>query len=74
MIHLTADFQTELHNANIPLTVFPSQEFRVNGDLLSALDEGDILTTDDQGMYMVDCKIKPNTLYKKASETLMVIA
>ena len=24
-------------------------------------------------IYMVDCKIKPNTLHKKAAETLMVI-
>ena len=53
VIKLTADFQTELNNANIPLTVFPSQEVRINGDLLSALDEGDILTTDDQGMYIL---------------------
>ena len=24
-------------------------------------------------IYMADCKIKPNTLHKKAAETLMVI-
>lgn len=53
VIKLTADFQTELNNANIPLTVFPSQEVRINGDLLSALDDGDILTTDEQGTYIL---------------------
>ncbi|MBJ7673427.1 tyrosine-protein phosphatase [Weissella confusa] len=53
VINLTADFQTELNNANIPLTVFPSQEVRINGGLLSALDDGDILTTDEQGTYIL---------------------
>ncbi|MCT0042931.1 CpsB/CapC family capsule biosynthesis tyrosine phosphatase [Weissella confusa] len=53
VIKLTADFQTELNNANIPLTVFPSQEVRINGGLLSALDDGDILTTDEQGTYIL---------------------
>lgn len=53
VIKLTVDFQTELNNANIPLTVFPSQEVRINGGLLSALDDGDILTTDEQGTYIL---------------------
>lgn len=53
VVKLTADFQTELNNANIPLTVFPSQEVRINGGLLSALDDDDILTTDEQGTYIL---------------------
>lgn len=53
VIALTAEFQAELDKAKIPLTVFPSQEVRINGDLLSALDAGDILSTDDQGTYVL---------------------
>ena len=39
----TAKFQEELNKHNIPLTVFPSQEVRLNGNLHQALDDDDIL-------------------------------
>lgn len=53
VINLTNWFQTELDKNNIPLTVFPSQEVRINGNLLSLLDHHDILTTDEQGQYIL---------------------
>ncbi|RRG18152.1 tyrosine protein phosphatase [Weissella viridescens] len=49
----TADFQDALDAAQIPLVVFASQEVRINGELLTALDAGDILTTDPFGTYML---------------------
>lgn len=49
----TDAFQAELDAANIPLTVFPCQEVHLNGDLLAAIDAGDILTTDESGIYML---------------------
>lgn len=53
VVQLTADFQKEITAAGIPLTVFPSQEVRINGDLLNALENGDLLTTDEGGRYML---------------------
>ena len=53
VIDLTNQFQSELYKNNIPLTVFPSQEIRINGSLLSLLDHHDILTTDEQGQYIL---------------------
>ena len=53
VINLTNWFQTELDNNNIPLTVFPSQEVRINGNLLSLIDNHDILTADEQGQYIL---------------------
>lgn len=53
VIHQTENFQEILDKSKIPLTVFPSQEVRINGNLLTALDSGDILSTDDQGMYIL---------------------
>lgn len=49
----TEQFQTALDDAQIPLVVFASQEVRINGGLLAALDAGDILTTDPEGKYML---------------------
>lgn len=53
VIALTNQFQAKLDKNNIPLTVFPSQEIRINGSLLSLLDHHDILTTDEQGQYIL---------------------
>ena len=49
----TKEFQEELEKNNIPLTVFPSQEVRLNGNLPQALDDDDILFCDDDGRYML---------------------
>lgn len=53
VIERTTAFQAALDEHNIPLTVFPSQEVRINGGLMTALDEHDILTTDAQGTYVL---------------------
>ncbi|MBM7617697.1 protein-tyrosine phosphatase [Weissella uvarum] len=49
----TAAFQEALEDANIPLTVFPGQEIRMNGDLLQAYDAHDLLATDEFNTYML---------------------
>ena len=54
VVDLTNWFQSELDKNNIPLTVFPSQEVRINGNLMSLLDNNDILTTDEQGQYILN--------------------
>lgn len=43
VIKETADFQKALKENDIPLTIFPSQEVRLNGNLPQALDDDDIL-------------------------------
>lgn len=53
VINLTAVFQTELDRLAIPLTVFPAQEVRLTSEVLTALDAGDILTTDTQGRFLL---------------------
>ncbi|MCO6183188.1 CpsB/CapC family capsule biosynthesis tyrosine phosphatase [Leuconostoc fallax] len=53
VIKATQDFQLALNDAQIPLTVFPSQEVRITGKLLEALDQHDILTTDETGHYIL---------------------
>lgn len=53
VLEQTAAFQQELQTHNIPLTVFPGQEVRINGDLLDALDQDDILFADEDGQYLM---------------------
>ncbi|GAX03828.1 exopolysaccharide biosynthesis protein [Secundilactobacillus pentosiphilus] len=53
VIRMTADFQNQLIQHNINLTVFPGQEVRINGDLLTALDQNDILFADEGGKYLM---------------------
>ena len=53
VIKETADFQKALKENNIPLTIFPSQEVRLNGNLPQALDDDDILFCDEDGRYML---------------------
>lgn len=53
VISLTSDFEKKLEEAQIPLTVFPGQEVRLSGDLISALDSDDILFCDEDGRYML---------------------
>jgi protein-tyrosine phosphatase len=53
VIQQTQDFQVELDRHKIPLKVFPGQEVRINGDLLTALDQDDILFADESGRYLM---------------------
>lgn len=53
VIRRTKEFQEQLKAHNIPLTVFPGQEVRINGQLLDALNKDDILFADTAGKYMM---------------------
>lgn len=53
VIKLTNEFQIQLDNNNIPLRVFPSQEIRINGSLIEALDNDDILFADEFNRYLL---------------------
>lgn len=53
VIRKTKEFQEQINAHNIPLTVFPGQEVRINGQLLEALDMDDILFADTAGKYMM---------------------
>ena len=53
VIRLTKEFQQQLNNHNIPLTVFPGQEVRINGQLIDALDKDDILFADEGNRYLM---------------------
>ena len=53
VIKLTEQCQKRLKDENIPLTVFPSQEVRLSGGLIQALDDDDILFCDEAGSYML---------------------
>ncbi|ARQ94400.1 tyrosine-protein phosphatase [Levilactobacillus brevis] len=53
VIQQTQEFQVELDRHKIPLKVFPGQEVRINGDLLTALDQDDILFADGGGRYLM---------------------
>ncbi|WP_137602035.1 tyrosine-protein phosphatase [Paucilactobacillus nenjiangensis] len=53
VIQLTEKFQKAINEAGIGLTVFPGQEVRINGDLLQALDDNDILFADDGNRYLM---------------------
>lgn len=51
VIWRTKEFQKQLKTHNIPLMVFPGHEVRINGQLLTALDEADILFADTGNRY-----------------------
>lgn len=53
VIRKTAEFQEQLKKHEIPLTVFPGQEVRINGHLLDALDKDDILFADTGNRYLM---------------------
>lgn len=53
VIRKTKEFQEQLRSHDIPLTVFPGQEVRINGNLLNALDKDDILFADTGNKYMM---------------------
>ena len=53
VIKRTAEFRQQLEKNNIPLTVFPGQEVRINGQLIDALDKDDILFADEDNRYLM---------------------
>lgn len=53
VLRLTDEFRTQLKVHHIPLTVFPGQEVRINGQLLQALDKDDILFADTGNRYLM---------------------
>lgn len=53
VLRLTEEFQEAINDAGIELTVFPGQEVRINGDLLQALDDDDILFADEGNKYLM---------------------
>lgn len=53
VIRLTSEFQKHLDKNDIGLQVFPSQEVRINGGLLQALDDDDILFADESNRYLL---------------------
>ncbi|VTU62466.1 protein-tyrosine-phosphatase (plasmid) [Lactobacillus buchneri CD034] [Leuconostoc pseudomesenteroides] len=53
VIQQTQEFQVELDRHEIPLKVFTGQEVRINDDLLTALDQDDILFADEGGRYLM---------------------
>ena len=53
VIQQTKKFQKRINDHNIPLTVFPGQEVRINGQLLEALDKDDILFADASNRYLM---------------------
>ncbi len=42
-----------LQKEQIPLTVLPGQEVRIDGDLLEDFQKGELLTVNDKGMYLL---------------------
>lgn len=53
VVRLTEEFQKKLNSENIALQVFPSQEIRINGDLLTDLKKDDILFSDERDRYIL---------------------
>lgn len=53
VIKKTAEFRQQLVKHNIPLTVFPGQEVRINGQLIDALNKDDILFADEGNHYLM---------------------
>ena len=53
VIKLTNEFRQQLMKHRIPLTVFPGQEVRINGQLIDALDKDDILFADEDNRYLM---------------------
>ncbi|QNQ82902.1 tyrosine-protein phosphatase [Lactobacillus sp. PV012] len=53
VIKLTEQFQAQLKQEKIDLTIFPSQEVRLSSEIPAALDNDDILFCDEDGTYML---------------------
>lgn len=53
VVALTEKFQSMLDEEGIPLQVFPSQEVRINGELIDALAADEILFADEGSRYLL---------------------
>lgn len=53
VVALTEKFQSMLNQESIPLQVFPSQEVRINGELIDALVVDEILFADEGNRYLL---------------------
>ena len=53
VVAATEALQTELDNRGINLTLYPSQEVRINGDLLKDIENEDILFVDEESRYLL---------------------
>lgn len=49
VVRLNESYQQE----NIPLTIHPGQEIRIHRDIFTSLEKEEILTLDDNGMYLL---------------------
>lgn len=53
VLRKTSSFQKALDESEIPLIVFPGQEVHLTGDLITALNDDDILFMDEGGKYLL---------------------
>ncbi|QEA50373.1 tyrosine-protein phosphatase [Leuconostoc lactis] len=53
VVALTENFQSMLDQEGVPLQVFPSQEVRINGELLEALTADEILFADEGNRFLL---------------------
>lgn len=53
VIQRTAEFQAALDEAKIDLVVFPGQEAHINGDLMQAIKNDDVLFADKTNRYLM---------------------
>ncbi|MDN2649361.1 tyrosine-protein phosphatase [Leuconostoc lactis] len=53
VVALTENFQSMLDQEGIPLQVFPSQEVRINGELIAALAADEILFADERHRFLL---------------------
>lgn len=50
---LVNELQSELNKESIPLTVFPGQEIRINGEIIEDISQGTIQFIDEQEQYLL---------------------
>lgn len=53
VIKIVNNLQSELNNRDIDLTIFPGQEISIYGELISDLEKGKLLSTDESGQYFL---------------------
>ena len=53
IVRLVSQLQEKLNTENIPLTIFPGQEVRINGELISQIEQNNIQFIDEQEQYVL---------------------
>lgn len=53
VLRLTSELQEKLNENQINLSVFPSQEVRISGEILSGIENDEILFPDEMGRYLL---------------------